>query len=152
MPVRSDVLLLETIVRDATRFIDVLIDRAVEHGAIDVWTAPVTDRDGRPAVRLTLVVPAERRDDVEGAIIGNSSTTAIIATAAEASVVETSSEPVTTRWGDVTITHRRWQGRIIDIEPDAAQCAAYARAHDIPASTVWHEAYRIGEARIGQKR
>lgn len=152
MPVRSDVLLLETIVHDATRFIDLLIDRAVEHGAIDAWTAPVTDRDGRPAVRLTLVVPAERRDDVEGAVISNSSTSTIIATAAEVSLVETSSEPVTTRWGDVTITHRRWQGRIIDIEPDAAQCAAYAREHDIPASTVWHEAYRIGEARIGQKR
>lgn len=152
MPLRSDVLMLETIVHDATHFIDLLIDRAVGHGAIDAWTAPVTDRNGRPAVRLTLVVTAERRDDVEGAIIGNSSTTAIIATAAEASMVETSSEPVTTRWGDVTITHRRWQGRIIDIEPDAAQCAAYAREHDIPASTVWHEAYRIGEARIGQKR
>lgn len=152
MPLRSDVLMLETIVHDATRFIDLLIDRAVEHGAIDAWTAPVTDRNGRPAVRLTLAVPTERRDDVEGAIIGNSSTTAVITTPAEISVVETSSEPVTTRWGDVTITHRRWHGRIIDIEPDAVQCAAYAREHDIPASTVWHEAYRIGEARIGQKR
>lgn len=62
MPVRSDVLLLDTIVRDATRFIDVLIDRAVEHGAIDAWTTPVSDRHGRPAVRLTLVVPAARRE------------------------------------------------------------------------------------------
>lgn len=152
MPVRSDVLLLDTIVRDATRFIDVLIDRAVEHGAIDAWTTPVSDRHGRPTVRLTLVVPAARRDDVEGVIATNSSTCMVIATAAETSEMETSSEPVTTRWGDVTITHRRWQGRIIDIEPDADQCAIYAREHDIPAATVWNEAYRIGEARIGQKR
>lgn len=152
MPVRSDVLILETVLHDATRFVDLLVDRAVEAGAVDAWTSAVTDRHGHPAVRLSLVVPVSRRDDVEGVIATNSSSSTIIATAAEASTIETSTEPVTTRWGDVTITHRRWQGRIIDIEPNAAQCAAYAREHDIPARTVWHEAYRIGEARIGQKR
>ena len=152
MPIRTDALLLETIQQDSPRFLDLLIDRAVDAGAIDAWTTPVVDRHGRPATKLSVVAPAALRDEIEAVIVTNSSATTIIATPAETSVIETSSELVTTRFGDVEITHRRWQGRVIDIEPDAAQCAAYAREHDIPASTVWNEAYRIGEARIGQKR
>lgn len=152
MPIRTDVMILETILPDASRFIDLLIERVMDSGAVDAWTSPVIDRSGRPGVKLSVVVHNARRDEVEAVIATNTSATTIIATAAETSTIETSSELVTTRWGDVEITHRRWQGRVIDIAPDDAQCAAFAREHDIPASTVWNEAYRIGEARIGQKR
>lgn len=152
MPIRSDALLLETILEDSPRFIGLLVERAIEAGAVEAWTSAVTDRHGHPAVKLSIVAPAALRDAVEGVIATNTSATTIIATAAETSAIETSSELVTTRYGDVEITHRRWQGRVIDIVPDAVQCAAFARAHDIPANTVWNEAYRIGEARIGQKR
>lgn len=152
MPVRTDALLLETILHDSPRFLDIVIDRALEAGAIDAWTSSVNDRHGHPALKLAVVVPAALRDAVEGVIATNTSAITIVATAVEASTIETSSELVTTRWGDVEITHRRWQGRIIDIVPDEVRCAEFAREHDIPASTVWNEAYRIGEARIGQKR
>jgi pyridinium-3,5-bisthiocarboxylic acid mononucleotide nickel chelatase len=152
MPIRSDALLLETTLPDAPRFTGLLIERCLDAGAVDAWTTAVVDRNGHPAIRLSLVVDPASRDEVEAVIATNSTASTILATAAETSTIETSSEPVTTRWGDVTITHRRWQGRVIDIEPDDGQCAAYAREHGIPASTVWNEAYRIGEARIGQKR
>jgi pyridinium-3,5-bisthiocarboxylic acid mononucleotide nickel chelatase len=152
MPIRSEALLLETILPDASRFIDVLIERVLAAGAIEVWTSPIVDSHGRPGVRLSMVSLLSRRDEIEAVIVTNSSAGTILATAVEVTRVETSSEPVTTRWGDIEITHRRHNGRIIDIEPDAASCAAIARAHDIPANTVWNEAYRIGEARIGQKR
>jgi uncharacterized protein (DUF111 family) len=152
MPLRADVLLLETTLNDAPAFVNILMERLMAGGAMDAWTAPVTGHRGTPGLRLSVVTPAAFRDEMERIIITNTSANTIVATAAETSQVETSSELVTTRWGDIAITHRRLNGRIIDIEPDAAQCAAYARAHDIPARTVWHEAYRIGEARIGQKR
>ena len=152
MPIRSDALLLETILEDSPRFIDLVIERAVDAGAIDAWTSPVGDRHGLPSLKLSIVVPTALRDGVEAVLATNTSLTTIIATAAETSAIETSSELVTTRFGDVEIVHRRWQGRVIDIAPDDTQCAAYAREHGIPASTVWNEAYRIGEARIGQKR
>jgi uncharacterized protein (DUF111 family) len=152
MPFQSGALVLTVRMPDAPRFIDVLLDRIMDAGAQDVWTSPITDRHGRPGLALTIIAPAQRRHDIEATIATNSSASAIIATPADITTIETSSELVTTRWGDIAITHRRWQGRIIDIEPDADACAAYARQHDIPASTVWNEAYRIGEARIGQKR
>lgn len=152
MPIRSNALLLETILPDAPRFADVLIERVMDSGALDAWASPITDRQGRASVRLSVVTPQEHRDAIEAVIVTNSAASMIIATAAEVSSIETSGELVTTRWGDIGITHRRHNGRIIDIEPDADACAAIARAHDIPASTVWNEVYRIGEARIGQKR
>lgn len=152
MPVRADALLLETTLREMPGFMDVLIERVMAAGAVETWTTAVTDHRGLPVLRLSVVAPAAMRDGIEAVIVANSSATTIVATPAEVSQVETSSEPVTTRWGDIEITHRRLNGRIIDIEPDAGQCAAFARAHDIPARIVWHEAYRIGEARIGQKR
>lgn len=152
MPIRADVLQLKARVSGEPRFLGLLLQRTMEAGAIDAWTTPLTDHTGQPGLELTVMVTADARDEVEAVIVRNSSVLRMYATPAEISSVETSSEQITTRFGDVTITHRRWQGRIIDIEPDAAACEAYARQHDIPASTVWHEAYRIGEARIGQKR
>jgi pyridinium-3,5-bisthiocarboxylic acid mononucleotide nickel chelatase len=146
------VLVLTVRIPDAPRFLDILLDRIMDAGALDAWTTPIIDRDGRPGITLTITAPVQRRHDIEGVIATNSSASAIIATPADVTAIQTSSELVTTRWGDIAITHRHWQGRIIDIEPDADACAAFARQHDIPASTVWNETYRIGEARIGQKR
>jgi pyridinium-3,5-bisthiocarboxylic acid mononucleotide nickel chelatase len=152
MPIRSDVVMLKVRLADAPRFAALLQQRILDAGAHDLWTSPVTDRDGQPGVELTVIAPASLRDAIEAVIVTNTTARDIVAMPAELGTIETSSEQITTRFGDVTITHRRWQGRIIDIEPDAAACEAYAREHDIPASTVWNEAYRIGEARIGQKR
>jgi uncharacterized protein (DUF111 family) len=152
MPLRADALLLETTLTDSPAFLDVLLERVMASGALDAWTRLVHDAHGHPGIRLSVVIPAVLRDEIERVIVTNSSADTITVTAAEVSRIETSSELVTTRWGDISITHRRLNGRIIDIEPDTSQCAAYARAHDISAKTVWHEAYRIGEARIGQKR
>jgi uncharacterized protein (DUF111 family) len=139
-------------ISDAPRFADVLLDRISDAGAQDVWASPITDLHGRPGIALTIIAPAQHRHEIESVIATNTTASAIIATPADITDIQTSSELVTTRWGDIAITHRHWNGRIIDIEPDADACATFARQHDIPANTVWNEAYRIGEARIGQKR
>lgn len=152
MPIRADALRIQARLPYATPFLPLLLERVMAAGARDCWTAPVTDYRGQPATELTVITSSATRDAVEEAILRNSPAREVIVTDAEISVIETSSEQVTTRWGDITITHRRWNGRIIEIEPDEEACLAYARQHDIPASTVWQEAYRIGEARIGQKR
>jgi len=58
-------------------------------------------------------------------------------------------ETVTTRWGDIRVKLRGWNGRVIDGTPEHDDCLAIARREEIPLREVWNEAHRIGEAFIG---
>jgi len=60
-------------------------------------------------------------------------------------------EPVVTRWGEVRLKLRGWQGRVLGAMPEYDDCLALARAADVPVQLVWNEAHRLGERFIGQR-
>lgn len=145
--------LLETNLDDMNpEFVEIAVERLFERGALDVWTTPITMKKGRPATQLTVLAPVSRRQELESVIIENTSTLGVRAIPIDRTKAGRTVEPVATRWGDVRIKHRIWHGRTIDIVPEYDDCARIAREHDIPIRTVWQEAVRIGEARIGQRR
>ncbi|MGN6483118.1 MAG: nickel insertion protein, partial [Thermomicrobiales bacterium] len=59
---------------------------------------------------------------------------------------------IATRWGDVPVKLRAWNGRVIDAAPEYDACLAIAREHDLPVRVVWNEAHRLAESLVGQKR
>jgi uncharacterized protein (TIGR00299 family) protein len=146
-------ILLETNIDDMNpQFLELAIERLFERGALDVWTTPITMKKGRPAVLLSVLAPTSRRQELESAMIENTSTLGVRAIPIERTKAARKIEAVSTRWGDVRIKHRIWNGRTIDVSPEYDDCLAIAREHGVAVRTVWNEAYRIGEARIGQRR
>jgi uncharacterized protein (TIGR00299 family) protein len=146
-------IVLETNIDDMNpQFLDLATERLFARGALDVWTTPITMKKGRPAVQLSVLAPTSRRQELESVIIENTSTLGVRAIPIERTKAARHIEAVSTRWGDVRIKHRIWNGRTIDIAPEYDDCVAIAREHDVPVRTIWNEAYRIGEARIGQRR
>lgn len=145
-------ILLETNIDDMNpQFLEIAIERLFQQGALDVWTTPITMKKSRPAVQLSVLAPTSRRQQLESVIVENTSTLGVRAIPIERTKAARSIEAVTTRWGDVRIKHRIWNGRTIDVSPEYDDCVAIAREHEVPIRVVWNEAYRIGEVRIGQK-
>lgn len=146
-------ILLETNIDDMNpQFLELAVERIFQSGALDVWTTPITMKKSRPAVQLSVLAPTSRRQELESVIIENTSTLGVRAIPIERTKAAREIEAVTTRWGDVRIKHRIWNGRTMDISPEYDDCVTIAREHEVAIRTVWNEAYRIGEARIGQRR
>ncbi|MGH2532549.1 MAG: nickel pincer cofactor biosynthesis protein LarC [Thermomicrobiales bacterium] len=148
----GDDLVLETNIDDMSpQGFELLIERLFEAGALDVWLTPATMKKGRPATVVGILCTAERRPHVEHALIENSTTLGVRATRVERTKAARRIETVVTRWGDVRVKLRGWQGRVIDVAPEYDDCARIARAADVPLRDVWHETRRIAEVYVGQR-
>jgi uncharacterized protein (DUF111 family) len=58
---------------------------------------------------------------------------------------------VATRWGEVRVKLRGWQGRVLSVTPEYDDCLALARAAEVPIQEVWTEASRISDRFVGQR-
>jgi len=148
----SDELLLETNIDDMNpQFYEPLTERLFATGALDVWLTPVTMKKGRPATVVSAIVPANRRDEVERTLFLESTTIGVRATAVSRTRAPRRFETVTTRWGDVRLKVRAWDGRILGAMPEYDDCLRLSRASGAPIHEIWAEANRLGEVFIGQR-
>ncbi|MBA2276231.1 MAG: nickel pincer cofactor biosynthesis protein LarC [Chloroflexia bacterium] len=145
-------LLLETNIDDMNpQFFDLLTERLFAAGALDVWLSAITMKKGRPATRISALVPAAKRGAIEHVLIENSTTLGVRATSVERVKAARTFASVTTRWGEIRLKLRAWNGRVIDAVPEYEECVAIARANDLPIRTVWNEAHRLGESHVGRR-
>ena len=145
-------LLLETNIDDMNpQFFDLLTDRLFAAGALDVWLSPITMKKGRPATQVSVLLPAAQRVAIEHTLIENSTTLGVRAVPVERVKAARAIESVTTRWGDVRLKLRIWNGRAIDAMPEYDDCLRIAQEHELPIRTVWNEAHRMGEVYVGRK-
>jgi len=145
-------LLLETNIDDMNpQFFEPLSDRLFAAGALDVWLSPATMKKGRPATVLSAIVPASRRDDVERALFLNSTTLGVRATAIDRTKAPRRFVPVATRWGEVQLKLRGWDGRVIGAMPEYDDCLRLSRESGASMHEVWGEANRLGEVFIGRR-
>lgn len=143
---------LETNLDDLNpQFYELLMERLFAAGALDAWLSPITMKKGRPATRLSVLGGVATRQHLEDVLIRNSSTLGIRVTTVERTKAARRREVATTRWGDVRLKLRFWQGQVIDVMPEYDDCVAIARANEIPLREVWNEAHRIGERYVGMR-
>ncbi len=144
--------LLETNLDDMNpQFFDLLSERLFAAGALDVWLTPITMKKGRPATKVSILCAAARRRGLEDVLIENSTTLGVRATRVERVKAARRVETAVTRWGEVRLKLRGWNGRVIDAAPEYEDCLALARAHDLTLRDVWNEAHRIGETYVGRR-
>ena len=148
----SEELLLETNIDDMNpQFFEPLSERLFAAGALDVWLTAITMKKGRPATVVSAIVTAERRDEVERALFVESTTIGVRATPISRTRAPRRFETVTTRWGDVRLKLRGWDGRVIGAMPEYDDCLRLSRASGAPVREIWAEANRLGEVFAGQR-
>jgi pyridinium-3,5-bisthiocarboxylic acid mononucleotide nickel chelatase len=133
------------------QFYEPLIERLFAAGALDVWLTPATMKKGRPATVVSVIVPVDRRDEVERVFFVESTTIGVRATPVSRTRAPRRFETVTTRWGDVRLKLRGWEGRVIGAMPEYDDCLRLSRASGAPIREIWAEANRLGEVFAGQR-
>jgi uncharacterized protein (TIGR00299 family) protein len=145
-------LLLETNIDDMNpQFFAPLSERLFAAGALDVWLTPVTMKKGRPATVVSAIVPAGRRGEIEEVLFAESTTLGVRATPISRTRALRRFVPVTTRWGDVRLKLRGWQGRVTGAMPEYDDCLRVSRERGVPIREIWDEAKRLGDVYIGQR-
>jgi pyridinium-3,5-bisthiocarboxylic acid mononucleotide nickel chelatase len=145
-------ILVQTNIDDMNpQFLEPLLDRLFAAGALDAWLEPVVMKKGRPAVVVSAICPAGRREAVEAAFFANSTTLGVRVTPIERSKAARVFRTVATRWGDVRLKLRILDGRVTGAMPEFDDCLALARGRDVPVGEVWNEAHRLGEAFAGRR-
>lgn len=148
----SSELLLETNIDDMNpQFYEPLAERLFAAGALDVWLTPATMKKGRPATIVSTIIPANRRDDVERVLFTESTTLGVRAMPIARTKAARDIVSVTTRWGDVRLKLRGWDGRVTGAMPEYDDCLRLSRESDAPIREIWAEAHRLGEVFMGQK-
>ena len=143
-------LLLETNIDDMNpQFFELLSERLFAAGALDVWLTPITMKKGRPATQVSVIAAARSRRELEDVLIANSTTLGVRFRPIERVKAARRIETVVTRWGDVRVKLRGWNGRVLDARPEYDDCVAIARSREIPIREVWNEAARLGEVYVG---
>jgi uncharacterized protein (TIGR00299 family) protein len=143
-------ILLETNIDDMyPQHFALLVERIEEAGALDVWLTPIIMKKGRPATLVSAIAPSSSRAAIESAMIENSTTLGVRVTPIDRTKADRQVQTVVTRWGDVRVKLRGWQGRVIDVAPEYEDCLGIARAHDVTLREVTDEARRIAESFVG---
>ena len=109
-------------------------------GALDVWTAPVTMKRGRPGFVLSALAKPEHERAVAEAMLRETSTLGVriahhdrIELERASFTVEVSGEPVRVKVGKL-------HGKIVNLAPEHADCERAARVAGEPVKVVWARA------------
>lgn len=113
-----------------------LLDALFAAGALDAYVAPITMKKGRPALEITALAPTDRRHAVGEALLRHGGTLGYRWTSLAREVAARRFVSVATPYGPVSVKIAEREGRVVSAAPEHEDCAALARAHDVPVAEV----------------
>jgi uncharacterized protein (TIGR00299 family) protein len=136
-PAAPDVVLLEANLDDlAPQLVGPLYDALFAAGAVDVWSAPILMKKGRPALQLSALAPPAALGAVERAFFENSTTLGLRRRALERVVLARSFATVETPYGKVRVKLGALGGQILGAQPEFEDCRRLAARAKVPAREV----------------
>lgn len=140
-PATGEVVVLETNLDDLSpELVPDAVAGCFEAGALDVWTAPVQMKKGRPGIVLSaLCRPAQERA-VALALFEETSALGIRVYRLGRYELEREEREVELAGGRVRVKVGLLGGRVVNVAPEHDDCAALARKAGKPVKAVWAEA------------
>jgi pyridinium-3,5-bisthiocarboxylic acid mononucleotide nickel chelatase len=133
----GDVVLVEANVDDMSpQLHGPLFDALFAAGAVDVWSATILMKKGRPAVQVSALAPRPALAVVERAFFANSTTLGLRRQALERVVLARSFAFVSTAYGKVRIKLAALDGEILGAQPEFEDCRRLAARARVPAREV----------------
>jgi len=126
-PAAREIVRLEANLDDMSpQLVAPLSDALFAAGAVDVWSAPILMKKGRPALEVTALAPPEAAPAVERAFFLNSPTLGVRARAMTRTVLARAFESVETPFGAVRVKIGALDGEIIGAQPEFEDCKRLA--------------------------
>ena len=132
------VVVMETNLDDfSPELYEVVMERLFAAGAVDVFLTPIQMKKNRPATLLTVLAPPEKMQALAGVIFAETSTFGVRHTTMQRLTLTRRWETVETPYGPLRIKIGQWQGADTTASPEYEDVKAAARAHNVPAKTVY---------------
>jgi hypothetical protein len=111
-------------------------EQVLAAGALDVATAPLLMKKGRPGMRLWALARPEAVPAVRDRLFAESTALGVRVRAVERWSLERSTETVTTPYGPIAIKVATVDGEVRNVAPEYEDCARAARAQGVPLKDV----------------
>lgn len=134
----TEVVLLETNLDDLNpELIPDAMEQCFAAGALDVWTAPVTMKKGRPGFVFSTLARPDKQAAVAEAMLRHTSALGVRALAARRYELDRQELTVSVAGREVRVKLGRLDGEIVNIAPEHDDCAQVARMTGMPVKSVW---------------
>lgn len=133
-----EVVLLETNLDDLSpELIPDAIERCFAAGALDVWTAPVGMKKGRPGVIVSALARPEAEPAVARAMLEETTSLGVRTTRLGRYELEREQRTVEVGGRPIRVKLGKLDGRVVNASPEHDDCAALARETGAPVKSVW---------------
>jgi hypothetical protein len=116
--------------------------KALEEGALDVFTTPVQMKKQRPGTLITVLCEPATRDRMLDLLFQETTTFGIREYLTGRTVLQRSFETAQTPYGPVRIKVGSWKGEQVTRSPEFDECIRLAAENNVPVRTVFEAAQR----------
>ena len=113
-----------------------------EHGALDVFLAPVYMKKSRPATQITVLCPTTHRDRLIELLLTETTTFGVRLSSADRIKLRRDFVQVETQWGTIQAKRGYLNGTLIKTVPEYEDCKRLAEQNSVPLRQVYAEALR----------
>ncbi|MEX0985207.1 MAG: nickel pincer cofactor biosynthesis protein LarC [Actinomycetota bacterium] len=146
----ADVVVLEANLDDLLpELVPDVIEACRAAGALDVWTAPVQMKKGRPGVLLSAVARPDEEQALARALLVHSTTLGVRATSLRRYELARASREVHVDGHPIGVKVGVLDGRVVNVAPEHDDCAEVAAATGRPVKHVWAAALAAAQSFIG---
>jgi uncharacterized protein (TIGR00299 family) protein len=134
----GEVVLLETNLDDLNpELVPDAVERCFSAGALDVWTAPVQMKKGRPGLVLSALARPPEERAVATAILEETTALGLRVARLRRYELEREEREVQVEGATVRVKLGRLDGRLVNVAPEHDDCAALALRLGRPVKSVW---------------
>jgi uncharacterized protein (DUF111 family) len=116
-----------------------VMDTLFDQGADDVFITPIIMKKARPASKLSVLCPAEKKESLTEALLTHTTSLGVRACELEKTMLRREFSTLQTSYGEVTIKTAIYRGRKLKSKPEYEDCVRLARQHGIPVQDIYQE-------------
>lgn len=129
-------------------FYDHVMDMLFKAGAVDVTFTPVSMKKNRPAVKLSVMVSPEKREQISKIILSETSTFGVRYFAVNRTTLDREIQTVKTPYGPAKVKVGSLDGTPQQISPEYEDCKKIARKEKLPIKKVYEEVLKLAHSQL----
>ena len=143
------VTLIETNIDDMNpEFYEHVMESLFSAGALDVFFTPIIMKKNRPAVKLSALVPPDRREEAERIVLTQTSSYGVRSCEMDRLILEREQRKIKTPYGKVTVKIGRLDGDRVHFSPEYEDCRKIAKRKGLPIKAVYDTIARCAEREL----
>jgi len=113
-----------------------VMDTLLAAGALDVWLTPIIMKKSRPAITLSVLLDACRREAITALLFAETTTIGVRTYPVERTVAAREIITVKTAWGEARVKISSIHGQVCTVSPEYEDCRVLASANKVPLKVV----------------